>query len=146
MFINLINFRERAFTTMLGRLASWFRCSNSVGILGQNYVNKVSTPTSFSLKWYHAVSVTRSTILNSAQRVSQMPITHTQSPLFIPSCGFKQKGRVKKRCADCYFVVREERLYVLCKTHPRHKQMAMKARPEKSWILTHATQSKFRTY
>jgi len=60
--------------------------------------------------------------------------------------GFKVKGKLRKRCKDCFFVMREERLFVLCKTHPRHKQMAMKAKPKKSWILTHATQSKIRPY
>ncbi|XP_004520296.1 39S ribosomal protein L36, mitochondrial [Ceratitis capitata] len=60
--------------------------------------------------------------------------------------GFKVKGRLKRRCKDCYFVVREERLYVICPTHPRHKQMAMKKRPKNTWILTHATQSKIRPY
>lgn len=60
--------------------------------------------------------------------------------------GFKVKGRLKRRCKDCYIVVRQERGYVICPTHPRHKQMAMKKRDYKSWILTHATQSKERGY
>lgn len=60
--------------------------------------------------------------------------------------GFKVKGRLKRRCKDCYFVVRQQRHYVICPTHPRHKQMSMKKREYKSWILTHATQSKVRPY
>lgn len=60
--------------------------------------------------------------------------------------GFKVKGRLKRRCKDCYIVIRQERGYVICPTHPRHKQMAMKKRDYKSWILTHATQSKERGY
>eukprot|EP00099_Drosophila_melanogaster_P024299 NP_652658.1 mitochondrial ribosomal protein L36 [Drosophila melanogaster] len=60
--------------------------------------------------------------------------------------GFKVKGRLKRRCKDCYIVVRQERGYVICPTHPRHKQMSMKKRDYKSWILTHATQSKERGY
>ncbi|XP_023174227.1 39S ribosomal protein L36, mitochondrial [Drosophila hydei] len=60
--------------------------------------------------------------------------------------GFKVKGRLKRRCKDCYVVVRQERGYVICPTHPRHKQMSMKKRDYKSWILTHATQSKDRGY
>lgn len=60
--------------------------------------------------------------------------------------GFKVKGRLKRRCKDCYIVVRQERSYVICPTHPRHKQMAMKKRDYKSWILTNATQSKERGF
>ncbi|KAH8278214.1 hypothetical protein KR044_002551 [Drosophila immigrans] len=60
--------------------------------------------------------------------------------------GFKVKGRLKRRCKDCYVVVREERGYVICPTHPRHKQMSMKKRDYKSWLLTHATQSKERGF
>jgi len=70
------------------------------------------------------------------------------APLVLLSqiCGFKVKGILKKRCKDCYFVVRGERSYVICKTHPRHKQMSMKQQEKKSWILTHATQSKVRPW
>lgn len=60
--------------------------------------------------------------------------------------GFKVKGRLRRRCKDCYFVIRQQRHYVICPTHPRHKQMSMKKRDYKSWILTHATQSKVRPY
>jgi len=60
--------------------------------------------------------------------------------------GFKVKGNLKRRCKDCYIVVRQERGYVICPTHPRHKQMSMKKRDYKSWILTHATQSKERGF
>lgn len=60
--------------------------------------------------------------------------------------GFKQRGRLKRRCKDCYFVVRKERLYVICPTHPRHKQMSIIKKESNTWILTHATQSKVRPY
>ncbi|XP_017011911.3 large ribosomal subunit protein bL36m [Drosophila takahashii] len=68
------------------------------------------------------------------------------STLLQQVAGFKVKGRLKRRCKDCYIVVRQERGYVICPTHPRHKQMSMKKRDYKSWILTHATQSKERGY
>lgn len=55
--------------------------------------------------------------------------------------GMKQVGNCKRRCKDCYYVVRQERLFVMCKTHPRHKQMSMKKRQKNTWILTDATQS-----
>uniref|UniRef100_A0A6P7F7M6 Ribosomal protein n=1 Tax=Diabrotica virgifera virgifera TaxID=50390 RepID=A0A6P7F7M6_DIAVI len=64
----------------------------------------------------------------------------------VPSCGFKIVGRVKRRCKDCFMVMREQRMYNLCKTHPRHKQMSMAKDPKNTWILTHATQSKVRPW
>lgn len=60
--------------------------------------------------------------------------------------GMKQVGNCKRRCKDCYFVVRQERLFVMCKTHSRHKQMSMKKRQRNTWILTDATQSPQRAW
>ncbi|KAK7793802.1 hypothetical protein R5R35_013018 [Gryllus longicercus] len=67
-------------------------------------------------------------------------------PSLIISCGLKIKGKPRKRCKDCYFVVRQERLYVMCKTHQRHKQASLKAPEKVSWILSHATQSPVRPW
>ncbi|EAA11645.5 AGAP005927-PA [Anopheles gambiae str. PEST] len=67
-------------------------------------------------------------------------------PLLNLVSGFKVKGRLKRRCKDCYFVMRQERLYVICKTHPRHKQMSMKKHDHNTWILTDATQGKARAW
>ncbi|XP_064006123.1 large ribosomal subunit protein bL36m [Pogoniulus pusillus] len=36
--------------------------------------------------------------------------------------GLKTKTSLKRRCKDCFFVRRRGRLYVCCKTNPRHKQ------------------------
>ncbi|NWQ86505.1 RM36 protein, partial [Burhinus bistriatus] len=36
--------------------------------------------------------------------------------------GLKTKTSLKRRCKDCYIVRRRGRLYVYCKTNPRHKQ------------------------
>lgn len=58
----------------------------------------------------------------------------------------KVKGRLRRRCKDCYIVLRQQRAYVMCPTHGRHKQMSMKKREKSTWILTHATQSKVRPY
>uniref|UniRef100_A0A2M4C306 Ribosomal protein n=1 Tax=Anopheles marajoara TaxID=58244 RepID=A0A2M4C306_9DIPT len=68
------------------------------------------------------------------------------TPLLNLACGFKVKGRLKRRCKDCYFVMRQERLYVICKTHPRHKQMSMKKHDRNTWFLTDATQGKERAW
>lgn len=60
--------------------------------------------------------------------------------------GMKQVGRVKRRCRDCYFMVRDERLFVLCKTHPRHKQMSIIKKKKNQRFLTDATQSVVRAW
>lgn len=67
-------------------------------------------------------------------------------PNLVQSCGFKVMRRVRRRCKDCYFVRREERMYVICKTHPRHKQMSVVPDVKNTWILSHATQSKVRPW
>ncbi|XP_069559459.1 large ribosomal subunit protein bL36m [Brachyistius frenatus] len=43
-------------------------------------------------------------------------------PCIQPSAGMKTKSALKRRCKDCFFVRRRGRLFVFCKTHPRHKQ------------------------
>lgn len=65
-------------------------------------------------------------------------------PIYNPVYGLKSKGRLQLRCKDCYFVHRQERLYVMCKTHPRHKQVKIKKRDYKTWILTWASQGRIR--
>lgn len=67
-------------------------------------------------------------------------------PFLLSSCGFKVKRKLKRRCKDCYFVVRRGRVFVICETHPRHKQMSMKAPAEVNWIVTHASQSPVRPW
>jgi large subunit ribosomal protein L36 len=67
-------------------------------------------------------------------------------PILSSCCGFKVKKVLKRRCKDCYFVVRRGRMYVICNTHPRHKQMAMKAPAKANWILTYACQSRIRPW
>ncbi|KAL0822532.1 hypothetical protein ABMA28_004579 [Loxostege sticticalis] len=68
------------------------------------------------------------------------------TPMINPVCNLKIKGRVRRRCKSCYFVIRDERLYVMCPKFPRHKQAAMKPKPINTWILTHASQSKVRPW
>lgn len=65
-------------------------------------------------------------------------------PTYNPVCGFKAKGKLQLRCKDCYFLAKNERWFVLCKTHPRHKQVQIKKKEYKTWILTSASQSKIR--
>lgn len=98
-----------------------------------------------------------------SQNQNKMPLLQTSTPNVQQCCGMKVKGKLRRRCKDCYFVWREERklviklswilinfyiigLYVMCKTHGRHKQMSMKRKPHNAWILTHASQSKMREW
>uniref|UniRef100_A0A336M086 Ribosomal protein n=1 Tax=Culicoides sonorensis TaxID=179676 RepID=A0A336M086_CULSO len=74
------------------------------------------------------------------------PLLQSSTPMVQQSCGMKVKGKLRRRCKDCYFVWREERLYVMCKTHGRHKQMSMKKKPHNTWTLTTASQSKVRPW
>ncbi|XP_043072871.1 39S ribosomal protein L36, mitochondrial isoform X2 [Puntigrus tetrazona] len=39
-----------------------------------------------------------------------------------PAAGMKTKTALKRRCKDCFFVRRRGRLFVFCKSHPKHKQ------------------------
>lgn len=43
-------------------------------------------------------------------------------PCIHPFAGMKTKSALKRRCKDCFFVRRRGRLFVFCKTNPRHKQ------------------------
>ena len=45
-----------------------------------------------------------------------------QSVTMIQTQGYKAKGKVKRRCVHCYYVLREGVKYVECKAKPRHKQ------------------------
>lgn len=65
-------------------------------------------------------------------------------PIYNLICGMKTKGRLQLRCKDCYYLCKDERWYVMCKTHPRHKQVQIKKREYKTWIITWASQSKRR--
>lgn len=121
--------------------------------VAERFSLKFTNPQMNLTKYYHILRPLGLTKLNnqlSTQQVSKITPYHEllrpTSLLLNNVCGFKVKGRLKRRCKDCYFVVREERMYVICKTHPRHKQMSMKPSEKKSWILTHATQSAVRPY
>lgn len=83
----------------------------------------------------------------------QSPLDHSKSaflqpatPVYNSVCSLKTRGVLQLRCKDCYYVSRQERLYVMCKSYPRHKQVQMKKREYKTWILTSASQSKKREW
>jgi large subunit ribosomal protein L36 len=84
--------------------------------------------------------------MNSTGLKSESLALLTPKVPILSSCGFKMKRVLKRRCKDCYFVVRRGRMYVICETHPRHKQKAMKAPAEANWILSHACQGRIRPW
>uniref|UniRef100_A0A1Q3FBT1 Ribosomal protein n=1 Tax=Culex tarsalis TaxID=7177 RepID=A0A1Q3FBT1_CULTA len=123
---------------LLGSLASASRCTASLfHVLAGPNVGTCLSPL--------ANQSSSSRALLPSQSPDQL-LLPTASPLLSQVCGFKVKGRLKRRCKDCYFVVRQQRLFVICKTHPRHKQMSMKKREHNTWILTDATQSPVRAW
>lgn len=105
----------------------------------------LSIPSIQKVKQFAQTQILSPIVMDQPQQLLlQQPIV--ASPMINQTCGFKLKRVLKRRCKDCYYVVRQNRLHVICKTHPRHKQMAI-TRPEKSTvILTHATQSKIRPW
>lgn len=97
---------------------------------------------------FHLLTTTMPFQLTGSTSIGQphIDLLKSTTPMVSQSAGFKVKGRLKRRCKDCYFVMRQERMYVICKTHPRHKQMAIKKDEDKTWILTDATQGKKRAW
>jgi len=55
----------------------------------------------------------------------------------VPVRGLKIKGRVNRRCKDCYLIWEDGILYNRCKTHQRHKQMLKPMYWANSRLLTH---------
>ncbi|XP_042883500.1 39S ribosomal protein L36, mitochondrial-like [Penaeus japonicus] len=81
-----------------------------------------------------------------SREIIRKPLLQPVATSVLQSCGMKQKGKLTLRCDDCYYVMRKGRLFVMCKTKPRHKQMAMQKKEKNTWILTHATQSPYRAW
>lgn len=69
--------------------------------------------------------------------VSPPSIKH--SALQISVRTFKDMDVLTKRCKDCYFKKGDDRWYVLCKTHGRHKQRQRLPDERHFWIITHKT-------
>jgi len=68
-------------------------------------------------------------------------LNNSQSPLVQQVAGMKNRGELRKRCKHCYFIIKDERKYVMCTVHPRHKAAGkVVADMQGNMILTHATQ------
>ncbi|KAL2712440.1 hypothetical protein V1478_017963 [Vespula squamosa] len=80
-------------------------------------------------------------IPNTVASNNKSSLLQLVSPTINLVSGLKVKGRLQLRCEHCYKVARNERWYIMCKKSPKHKQVQIKKREYKTWILTHATQS-----
>ncbi|RZF39410.1 hypothetical protein LSTR_LSTR000931 [Laodelphax striatellus] len=81
------------------------------------------------------------------EKLVERPLLSTLDQIFlIPSCGFKYKDVLRKRCRDCFIVVKDRQAMVLCKTHPRHKQKKIMPKEKDTWLVTHHTTGKFRDW
>ncbi|XP_046659333.1 54S ribosomal protein RTC6, mitochondrial [Homalodisca vitripennis] len=93
--------------------------------------------------------ITRSSIFTEdvASRVTKAFLQPVLPCLTLVS-GFKVKYTVKRRCKDCYMVVRDGRMYNICPTHPRHKQMSFTPSQKtlNTRYITWASQSKIRPW
>lgn len=119
----------------------WGHLTRVSRILQPAFFNILQSTSRFSV-------FSNSSIINNVTTINQVQSNILQ-PVSIGiniQRGMKQVGRVKRRCKDCYMVWRKERLYNMCKTHPRHKQMSIIPKPRSSWILTHASQSVYRAW
>ncbi|XP_068587361.1 large ribosomal subunit protein bL36m [Cebidichthys violaceus] len=58
----------------------------------------------------------------SARRGPSLSGQCQRLPCIQPCAGMKTKSALKRRCKDCFIVRRRGRLFVFCKTNPRHKQ------------------------
>lgn len=85
-------------------------------------------------------------VMYNAPQILSVICTPVNGLSLIPSRGFKVFGKVRKRCKDCYFVTRDQRLYNLCKTHQKHKQMSIRHTDKAYYILTGVQQKKQREW
>lgn len=67
-------------------------------------------------------------------------------PMYNVICGLKMKTILKRRCKHCLLMWRNDRAYIKCKVKPKHNQVERKKKEYKTWILTHASQSKVREW
>ncbi|MBN3276473.1 RM36 protein, partial [Polyodon spathula] len=81
---------------------------------------------SFATMMYRCMAMVQPRIVPSAFRMyrpSDAPLLgQCQHPCLQQSAGMKTKTALKRRCQDCCFVHRRGKLFVFCKTNPRHKQ------------------------
>ncbi len=75
---------------------------------------------------------------SEALPLASKPLNQLISPKFVsayvPSFRtYKTEDRLRLRCRDCFFERRDNRLYVECKTHARHRQAQLLREPITPW-------------
>jgi len=53
----------------------------------------------------------------------QQSLLPVASPVSLQAAAYKARVVLRRRCPKCYFIRRDERLFVECLEKPRHKQM-----------------------
>ncbi|KAM7372893.1 hypothetical protein PAMP_007786 [Pampus punctatissimus] len=96
-----------------------------------------SSPAASAYRCLYTLTTAPRTLLLSSARVGSVQLPSSASsarggssllgqcehlPCIQPSAGMKTKSALKRRCKDCFFVRRRGRIFVYCKTNPRHKQ------------------------
>ncbi|KAM7383894.1 hypothetical protein PAMA_011316 [Pampus argenteus] len=93
-----------------------------------------SSPAASAFRCLYTLTTAPRTLLLSSARVSSIQLPSSAQcgssllgqcehlPCTQPSAGMKTKSALKRRCKDCFFVRRRGRMFVYCKTNPRHKQ------------------------
>eukprot|EP00066_Takifugu_rubripes_P018056 XP_011607322.1 PREDICTED: 39S ribosomal protein L36, mitochondrial [Takifugu rubripes] len=98
--------------------------------------NLTSSPTVHAFRCLYSLTTAPRALVSSVKRSSIQSCSCSPTPesapsllgqcqhvpCIQPSAGMKTKSALKRRCKDCFFVVRRGRLFVYCKTNPRHKQ------------------------
>ena len=71
---------------------------------------------------------------------TSFPLTPMATPLTVQQVRtVKDKHVLKLRCSSCHFRKIDERWWVLCDAHPRHKQRERIDDKRSRWIITHVT-------
>lgn len=133
----LILFYFAAFTTMAPLIFRHLAFTFSRQLVQMSKLNlELSSPTAYAFRCLCTLTAAPRAILSSAKRSSIQTDSCSPTsecgpfllgqcqhiPCIQPSAGMKTKSALKRRCKDCFFVLRRGRLFVYCKTNPRHKQ------------------------
>ncbi|TDH04299.1 hypothetical protein EPR50_G00151590 [Perca flavescens] len=128
----------KAFDTMASLLLKHVATSLSRQMAQMSRLNGVaSSPAASAYRCLCTLTTVPRTLLHSSTRIGSIqPLLSGSSsqcgpsllgqcqhlPCIQPSAGMKTKSALKRRCKDCFIVRRRGRLFVFCKTNPRHKQ------------------------
>lgn len=125
-----------AFATMAPIVFKHLAFAFSRQLAQMSKLNLTSSPTAYAFRCLYSFTTAPRALLSSVKRSSIQTCSCSPTrecgpsllgqcqhiPCAQPSAGMKTKTSLKKRCKDCFFVVRRGHLFVYCKTNPRHKQ------------------------